>query len=127
MAARSTNTYRARQVFNDNSSRKNYNEYQQYGNHPTVAKYDAKIAKIVNKEERIKHLMAFPLWVQRFISNLHTTPQSLVVIPSKNDRLVWDGTVRLLGNSIPVNAHTKLSNEPTIHYGGAFNKHLQSI
>ena len=48
-------------------------------------------------------------------------------IPGKNDRLIWDGTVRLSGNSTLVNAHTKLSNEPTMHYGDAFNKHLHSI
>ena len=51
-------------VFNGHLSRVNYNKYQRYGNHPTVAKYDTKIAKIVNKEERNKHLMTFPLWVQ---------------------------------------------------------------
>ena len=95
--------------------------------HPTVAKYDKKIAKIINKEEHNKHLMVFSSWVQKFISNLHTTPQSLVVIPGKNDQIVWDGTVPLLGNSTPVNNHTKLSNGPTIHYGGAFNKHLHSM
>ena len=62
-------------IFNGELSHENYNEYQQYGNHPTVAKYNAKSAKIVNKEEHIKHFMAFLLWVQRFISNLHPTPQ----------------------------------------------------
>ena len=47
--------------FNGESSQENYNEYQRYINHPTVAKYDKNIAKIINKEERKKHLMILPL------------------------------------------------------------------
>ena len=82
-------------VFNGESSQENYNEYQKYRNHPAVAKYDKKIAKIINKEKCNKHLMVLPSWFQQFIRNLHTTPQSLVVIPDKNNCLVWDGMLRL--------------------------------
>ena len=37
--------------FNGESSHKNYNKYQKYRNRPTLAKYDNKITKIINKEE----------------------------------------------------------------------------
>ena len=38
-----------------------------------------------------------------------------------------DGTVCLSRDSNSLNAHTKLRNYPTIHYGGEFKKHLFCI
>ena len=38
-----------------------------------------------------------------------------------------DGTVRLSGDYIPLNAQTKLSNKPKIHHSGVFNKNSYSI
>ena len=109
------------------STRDNFDTFRQYGNHPTVNTYRNKIEKLINKEEKNKYIMVFPLWIHRFIANLHLTPQSVVVIPGKNNRLVWDRSFRLTETSTPLNDVTCLSNEPPIFYGTCFTRHLNRI
>ena len=113
--------------FVGDSTRQNFVKFWKYGNHPTVRAHSSKIGKLVNKEKRNKHLMIFPLWLRRFIANLHLTPRSVVFIPGKNDRLVWYGSLRLSPESTPINDHTSLANDPPIHYGSCFARHLQQI
>ena len=41
-------------------------EARAYGNHASVAKHLAKVEETLNKEERNKHVTAFPYWLERF-------------------------------------------------------------
>eukprot|EP00957_Ditylum_brightwellii_P018188 1370805-Ditylum_brightwellii.AAC.1 len=63
----------------------------------------------------------------RFISNLHVTPQGLIVKPGKNNRLVFDGSTKLNWNSKPVNSMTHVKYEPEVTFGQALPKHLIRI
>ena len=72
-------------IFNGGFSRKNYSKHQKCGNHSTVTRYVKKIKNISNKEQRNKYLLAVISCVRRFISNLHTTPQLLIIILDKKN------------------------------------------
>eukprot|EP00978_Attheya_sp_CCMP212_P007612 scaffold17579_cov32-Attheya_sp.AAC.1 len=61
------------------------------------------------------------------ISSLFVTPQSIVVLPGKNDRLAFDGSAKLKWDSLPVNCMTHTSDEPDLLYGTAWNQHLTQI
>eukprot|EP00957_Ditylum_brightwellii_P180347 13738866-Ditylum_brightwellii.AAC.1 len=60
----------------------------------------------MNKEDRNCYLIPLPRWMTRFIPHLHVTPQGLIVKPGKNDRLVFDRSIKLNWNSHPVNSMT---------------------
>ena len=109
------------------STQTNFETYRKYGNHPTLSQNIVKVRKVMNKEERNSYVIPFPNWMTRLIPNLHTTPQGLIVKPGKNDRLIFDGSVRLQWNSMPVNDMTHPSNEPQIHFQKAMPNHLRRI
>eukprot|EP00957_Ditylum_brightwellii_P091580 6973190-Ditylum_brightwellii.AAC.1 len=54
-----------------------------------------KVRKVVNKEDRNCYCIPFPYWMTRFIPHNHVTPYSLIINPEKNDRLVFDGSIKL--------------------------------
>eukprot|EP00957_Ditylum_brightwellii_P151646 11548441-Ditylum_brightwellii.AAC.1 len=58
--------------------------------------------KIINKEDRNCYLIPFPCWMVRLIPHIHVIPQGLIVKPCKNDRLVFNGSIKLDWNSKPV-------------------------
>ena len=49
-----------------------------HGNYDAVAKHLAKVEEILNKEERNKHVTAFPCWLESFFPNMFITLQSLI-------------------------------------------------
>eukprot|EP00957_Ditylum_brightwellii_P115244 8788790-Ditylum_brightwellii.AAC.1 len=60
----------------------------------------------------------------RFISHTHVIQQGLIVEPSKRDRLVLDGSIKLDYNSKPVNSMTHLKKEPEVTFGSIIPNHL---
>jgi len=109
------------------SSRENFLTYWRYGNHSTLEKNMEKVRKVMNKEDRNCYLIPLPCWMTRFIPHLHVTPQGLIVKPGKNDRLVFDGSIKLNWNSHPVNSMTHVKYEPEVTFGQALPKHLIRI
>eukprot|EP00978_Attheya_sp_CCMP212_P035536 scaffold155190_cov44-Attheya_sp.AAC.1 len=81
----------------------------------------------MNKDERNCYVMVFPCWLSRFIPDMYLTPHSIIVLPGKNDRLVFDGSAKLEWDSLPVNCMTYTSDEPDLIYGTAWNRHLTQI
>eukprot|EP00957_Ditylum_brightwellii_P199529 15209706-Ditylum_brightwellii.AAC.1 len=65
-----------------------------------------KVRKVMNKEDRNCYLIPFICWMTRFIPHIHVTPQGLIMKPGKNDRLVFDGSIKLKWDSKPVNSMT---------------------
>ena len=114
-------------IFQAESTRANFDTYKKYGNHSTIDKYKDKVLALMNKEERNCYVMVFPCWLSRFIPDMHLTPQSIVVLPGKNDRLVFDGSAKLEWDSLPVNCMTHTANEPDLIYGTTWNRHLTQI
>ena len=76
------------------SSRVNFWEYKNYGNHTSVKKNVKNTLAILNKEDKHKFLLSFPNWLARFIPHLHITPSGLVIIPGKNDRIFFVNSLR---------------------------------
>eukprot|EP00957_Ditylum_brightwellii_P060279 4577840-Ditylum_brightwellii.AAC.1 len=86
-----------------------------------------KVRKVMNKEDRNCYLISLPCWMTRFIPHLHFTPQGLIVKHGKNDRLVFDGSIKLHWNLKPVNSMTHVKYEPEVIFGQALPKHLIRI
>ena len=112
---------------NAHSSHKNFMQFLRYGNHSSIDKDIAKTKKAMNKEDRNQFLIPLPMWLARFIKNLHVTPQGLVVKPGKNDRLIWDGSFIPNWQATCINMMLSQATEPEIVYGTTFMKHLESI
>ena len=66
-------------------------------------------------------------WTVLFISNLHLSPQGLIVKSRKNDRLMNDTSFVSRPESICLNIMTRQENEPELEYGTAFISHLTRI
>eukprot|EP00957_Ditylum_brightwellii_P010895 825580-Ditylum_brightwellii.AAC.1 len=101
--------------------------YWRYDNHSTLEKNVDKVRKVMNKEDRNYYLIPFPCWMPRFIPHIHVTPQGLIIKPEKNDRLVFDGSIKLKWDSKPVNSMTHVRFEPEVTFGQALPKHLVRI
>ena len=108
-------------------SRENFLQYKQYGNHKSVQKGRDLIKKAVNKEDKLNFAMPFPCWIARLVPHLHLTPNGIVVKPGKEDRLTYDGTIKLAWDSQPISDITDTAREPKIRYGTAFERHLIQI
>eukprot|EP00957_Ditylum_brightwellii_P036506 2764738-Ditylum_brightwellii.AAC.1 len=63
----------------------------------------------------------------RFIPHLHVTPQGLIVKPRKNDRLVFDGSIKLDWDSKVIISITHVKYEPEVTFGQALPKPLTRI
>ena len=63
---------------NSSSTHDNFMKYFRYGNHTSIAKNPEKTTKTLNKEDKNQYVLPFPVWLTRFIKNLHLTPQGLV-------------------------------------------------
>ena len=112
---------------NGHSTFENFMTYKNYGNHASILKKPEKIEKVMNKEHRYDYAIALPSWIARFIPNMHLTPQGLVIKPGKNDRLVFDASIRLQWDSFCVNMSTDPKTAPPIYYGLKFKMHLNRI
>eukprot|EP00957_Ditylum_brightwellii_P070315 5341525-Ditylum_brightwellii.AAC.1 len=66
------------------------------------------------------------IW-KKFIPHLHVIPQGLIVKSRKNDRITFDGSIKLNWNSKPVNVITYVKYEPEVTFGQALPKNLIRI
>ena len=73
--------------FNYHSSRKNFFDFFRYGNHPTIRRNKIKVLKAVNKEDKYNYVIPLPVYLARFVPNIHLTPMSLLEKKGKNDRM----------------------------------------
>ena len=112
---------------NVSSSHNNFMEFPRYGNHSSMDKDPVKTQKVMNKEDKNQYLIPLPLWIARFIRDLHLTPQGLLVKPGKNDRLVWDGSFIPSWDATCINMMLSHATEPEIVYGTTFMRHLENI
>ena len=71
--------------------------------------------------------MPFPCWIGRLIPHLHLTPNGIVVKTGKEDRLMYNSTIKLAWDSNPISAIMVTAKEPKIRYGTAFERHLTHI
>lgn len=108
-------------------SRNNFLQYKQYRNHKSVQKDPVLIRKAVNKEDKLNFAMPFPCWIARLVPHLYLTPNSIVVKPSKEDRLTYDSTIKLTWDLQPISDIMDTAREPKIRYGMAFERHLIPI
>jgi hypothetical protein len=54
-------------------------------------------------------------------------PQGLIIKPVKNDKIVFDGSIKLNWDSKLVNSMTHVKFEPEVTFGQALSKHLIRI
>jgi hypothetical protein len=113
--------------FNDSGTAKEFAEALEYGNHPSLNDHLDKVMKTMNKEDRKDQVLTFPEWVAMFIQHLMTTAQGYVMLPGKNDRLVFDASYMLHSESRPFNHRVDLIHEPEILYGGSWLEYLKYL
>jgi hypothetical protein len=56
----------------------------------SLTKHVEKVMKTMNKEDQKDQLLTFPAWLAPFTPHLMLAPQGFVMIPGKNDWLVFD-------------------------------------
>jgi hypothetical protein len=99
-------------VFNEEATYAQYLEMHQYGNHKSVEQNLEKVMLTMNKEDRKDHVLTFPAWLAEFIPDLMLTAQGFVMLPGKNDRLVFDASFILSLLSRPFNHLIDMNDEP---------------
>jgi hypothetical protein len=67
----------------------------QYRNHKSVEQNLDKVMLTMNKEDCKDHVLTFPAFLAEFIQDLMLTAQGFVMLPQKNDRLVFDASLNL--------------------------------
>ena len=112
---------------NYHSSRENFLEFYNYGNHPTISQNDDAVMKAISKEEKYKYAFTLPGTLTRFIPNIHVTPQSILQKKGKKDRLIFDGSFQPTPFSRPVNAMHNNKEEPELVFGSAFQRHIKQV
>jgi hypothetical protein len=113
--------------FNATGTRENYLKYRQYGNHHSLTANLQRAKAVMVKEDKREFVLTFPAWITDLVPDLLVNPQALVVIPGKKDRLVFDSSFMIDAESQPYNADCRLSLEPEIYFGSAFDRHLKYI
>ena len=121
-------TIGAPSLIKGHNPRTNFLQYYAYGNHTTITKNPALVAKALIKEDKHNFFLPFPSWMTRFFYHLHLSPEGLVIKPGKSDRLVFDATFKIHPTSLSLNTTwTHVKDEPPIWYGSAFRRHLLRI
>jgi hypothetical protein len=117
----------APRYFNAEFTEKNLLAALAYGNHPSVSDSEELVAS--TKASLEKDVMkgfalgADPRLVY-YLPNLHLTPIGLIDIPGKKPRIYFDSSFRPKIWSMAINDVTDLSQEPDIHFAGAFVSQL---
>jgi hypothetical protein len=114
-------------VFNEEASYEQYLEIHKYGNHKSVEQNLDKVMLTMNKEDRKDHVLTFPAFLAEFIRDMMLTAQGLVMLPGKNDRLVFDASFLLSLLTRPFNHLIDMDDEPEIIFGEAWKKFLTWI
>ena len=109
------------------TTRQNFLEFLNYGNHTSIKQNLEKTLNTMSKEDRNQYLIPLPKWIARFLKHLHVTPQGLLVKKDKNDRLIWGGSFIPHWAAICINMMLSHDSEPVIVYGSTFMKYLEYI
>jgi hypothetical protein len=72
--------------FNEHSSREQFLEYRDYGNHKSIEKNHEAFCRAMNKEDKRDYVLTFPAYIKDYIPDLWLTPNGLVQIPGKKGR-----------------------------------------
>jgi hypothetical protein len=99
-------------------------EMHKYGNHKTVKLHLEKVMETMNKEDRKDHVLTFPAWLAELIHDLMLTATGFVMIPGKNDRLVFDASLLLSLLTRPFNHCINMDDKPEIIFGKAWKQFL---
>jgi hypothetical protein len=74
-----------------------------------------KVMLTINKEDRKDHVLTFlAFFLAEFIQDLMLTAQGFVMLPGKNDHLVFDASFLLSLLTRPFNHLINMDNEPEI-------------
>ena len=84
-----TTNYPTKMVWEETSQNKE--TFIKRGNNPSVKANWKEVEKVLNKEERNHHLMAFPGWMCRASPYARSTPHTVLVRSGKKAQLIWDG------------------------------------
>ena len=113
--------------FNEHGSREQFIEYRDYGNHKSVQQNHKAFSKAMNKEDKRDYVLTFPAYIKNYIPDLWLTPNGLVQIPGKKDRVIFDASFRIHADSRPYNSCITNEHEPDIYFGGAWTRYLSRI
>jgi hypothetical protein len=74
----------------------------------------------MNKEDKQDYVLTFPAYIKDYIPNLWLTPNGLVQIPGKKDRVIFDASFRIHAHSRLYNSCVSNEHEPNIIFSGAW-------
>ena len=99
---------------NATSTEANRRAYAEYGNHPSVYKWESLTKKALQKDVlRSYTLLANPA-LSPFMPNIHQNPQGMVVPVGKNPRQICDESFHPQLDSMAANDWVDIENEPDI-------------
>jgi hypothetical protein len=119
--------YGAPAKYNEHGSREEFIAYQNYGNHKTLSKNPAAFRKAMNKEDKREYVLTFPAYLKDFIPDLWLTPNGLLQIPGKKDRVIFDSSFLLHAHSRVFNLCIDKDCEPEIVFSRAWFRYLRRI
>jgi hypothetical protein len=80
-----------------------------------------------NKEDKQNYVLTIPAYLKDYIPDLWLTPNGLVQIAGKKDRVIFDASFLLHACSQVYNNLVSNDNKPTIIFGSAWSNFLCSI
>jgi hypothetical protein len=104
-------------VFRKEATYEQYWEMHQYGNHKSVEQNLEKVVLTMNKDDCKDHVLTFLAFLAEFIQDLMLMAQGFVMLPGKNDCLVFDALFLLSLLSQPFNHQININNKPEKIFG----------
>lgn len=112
---------------NAESTQRNFQAFQQYGNHKSVSERPEASLKAFIKDHRRGFNLAIDPRLLPFILHAHLSPQGLVVKEGKSDRPVFDCSFRPQPWCNAINDWTNKENEPALEFPDAFPTFLTHV
>jgi hypothetical protein len=119
--------FRAPAHFKEHGSCKQFLKYRDYGSHKSIEKNHEAFRRAMNKEDKQDYVLTFPAYIKDYIPDLWLTPNVLVQIPGKKDRVIFDASFCIHAHSHPYNSCISNEHEPNIIFGGAWTRYLMLI
>lgn len=113
--------------YNEHGSREQFLEYRDYGNHKSLDQNPDAFRKAMNKEDKRDYVLTLPAYLKDFIPDLWLTPNGLLRIPGKKDRVIFDSSFLLHAYSRVYNYCVENDDEPDIIFGAAWSNYLRRI
>lgn len=113
--------------FNGHGTRQQFLRYRNYGNHKSLSQNPEAFRKAMNKEDKRNYVLTFPSFLADFIPDLWLTPNGLLRIPGKKDRVIFDASFLLDAFCRVYNNMVTNDDEPDIIFGGAWIKFLRFV